>query len=122
MTDLSTKQIVFTKYLSHLLSQFYEVPIVLGEAWRSKETCRLYLKQGKGISSSLHQSRLAIDLNVLKNGVLSLDKNDYEPLGSYWKSLPERFPASIPIITRWGGDFSSLKDIFHFSIEHNGIR
>lgn len=122
MTDLSKKQIVFTKYLAHLLIKFYEDGICLGEAWRSEETCALYAKEGKGIKNSAHLNRLAIDLLLKKDGQISTDKNDYLPLGIYWKKLPIIFPASISIETVWGGDFQTLNDPFHFSIEHNGIR
>lgn len=122
MSDLKRKQIIFTKYLSHLLSQFYETDIVLGESWRSPETCALYEKEGKGISNSCHQVRLAQDLIVVRNGTPSNELSDYLPLALYWKQLPQIFPADIQIVTAWGGDFKTFSDPYHFSIEHNGTR
>lgn len=122
MSDLVKKQIIFTKYLSHLLSQFYETQIVLGEAWRSEETCELYEKEGKGIKNSCHRVRLAIDLIVMKNGTPSNDVSDYLPLAQYWKQLPTIFPADTAIVTCWGGDFKTLSDPYHFSIDYNGTR
>lgn len=123
MTDLVRKQIVFVHYLGHLFDKFCTTNITVGEFWRSDETCAMYAKAGKGIRFSLHQLRLAADLQLRKlDGRESNDREDYLPLGEYWKSLPKLYPADIPIVTCWGGDFKSLKDIYHFSIEHGGVR
>lgn len=67
----------------------------LGEAYRTEEQAELYAKQGKGIKNSLHRKRLAIDLNLFKDGIYQ-DKSDaYEFAGSFWYSLhPDN---------RWGG-------------------
>lgn len=55
---------------------------------------------------SFHYKRLAIDLNLFKNGQYLVNTSDHEPLGKYWKSLD-------PMCT-WGGDFSDL-DGNHYS-------
>lgn len=122
MTELVKKQIIFSRYLSLLISQFYDCQITLGEAWRSAETCALYEKEGRGVAHSCHMLRLAVDLNIWVGNSLSEDINIYRRLGEAWKELPQLFPDVIPVRTCWGGDFQSLCDIFHFSIEHNGVR
>lgn len=67
---------------------------------------------GTGIVKTLHGLKLAVDLNVFRNGDWA-EKFDYMMLARYWKTLdPEN---------RWGGDFSKA-DIYHFSIEHEGIK
>ncbi len=125
MTELVRKQIIFSRYVSILISQFHDSHITMGEAWRSPETCALYAKEGKGISQSCHMLRLAIDLILWVDGKVSTDINDYRRLGEYWKELPQFFPDVIPIQTCWGGDFKNCAcagDIYHFSIEHLGAR
>lgn len=122
MSDLLLKQVIFTRYLGRLLDEFFEETITIGEAWRSSETCALYAKEGKGISHSCHELRLAIDLNLFVKGVLSNEKKDYEMLADYWKELPQLYPDAIEIETCWGGDFNSLCDMYHFSILHNGVK
>lgn len=122
MTELVQKQIIFSRYISILISQFYDQRITLGEAWRSPETCSLYEKEGKGIKDSCHILRLALDLNLWVDGKVSNDINHYRRLGEAWKEIPQLFPDTLPIVTCWGGDFKSLCDIYHFSIEHGGVR
>lgn len=126
--SLIEKQFVFARNFSMMVH--FAQPnhrITYGEFWRSKETCELYAKEGKGIKNSCHELRLAADINlwIIRSGqlitppvyTLSLFKDDYEYLGMYWKAL------STPEYTCcWGGDFHSLCDFFHFSIEHNGVR
>ncbi len=116
MLTLVDKQLVFSKLIAKLI---YLTPcdIQMGEAWRSAETCALYAKEGKGIKNSCHQMRLALDLNVWVNGKLSNKKEDYQLLGDTWKSFSENEFTCV-----WGGDFKSLSDFYHFSIEHNGSR
>jgi hypothetical protein len=56
---------------------------------------------------SLHYVRLAIDLNLFKNGLYLQATKDHEPLGVYWESLGGS----------WGGRFG---DGNHYSLEHEG--
>lgn len=118
MTDLVVKQIAFVRYVGQLFAAFPALNITFGEAWRSDETCALYAKEGKGVEFSCHELRLAVDL-VLRNGdgAVSNNKSDYQPLADMWMSL-----GADGIKTCWGGDFTTLDDFYHFSIEHNGVR
>ena len=53
---------------------------------------------------SFHPDRLAIDLNLFKDGKYLMETEDHRPLGEYWKSLGGT----------WGGDFKR-KDGNHYS-------
>jgi hypothetical protein len=55
---------------------------------------------------SLHYARLAIDLNLFRDGKYLSNTEDHVPLGEYWKSLHPN--------CRWGGDFSDVKDGNHY--------
>lgn len=85
--------------------------LTLGEAYRTAEQAALNASKGSGISNSLHTIRLAIDLNLFKQGVYQTDSAAYEPLGVFWESLGGS----------WGGRFRK-PDGNHFSLEHEGVR
>ena len=114
---LREKQSVFSVLVAKLMLEAdrrgYE--ITLGEAWRPPEMAELYAKQGKGIKNSLHTQRLAIDLNLFKDGVYLGRSEAYRPLGEWWEaqSLKDRYDCC------WGGRFG---DGNHFSISHGGRR
>ena len=91
----------------------YEV--TLGEAWRTPEQAALDAQHGTGIKDSVHCQRLAIDLNLFKDGLWLSDDSTgaFRQLGEWWKSLgPDHC---------WGGDFSGLVDLDHFSITPDGV-
>lgn len=68
-------------------------------------------KVGYGDAKSCHKLRLALDLNLFKDGVYLTETKSHEPLGIYWESLHP--------LCRWGGRF---KDGNHYSLEHNGMK
>lgn len=95
--------------LQHITEKGYT--FTYGEAMRSQEQAEIYAKQGKGILDSLHCKRLAIDINLFKDGVYLQDSKSYELFGSFWESLS---PCN-----RWGGRFkkpdgSKFCDSNHF--------
>lgn len=118
--DLLHKQFIFTSLTARLIlfanQQGYF--LTYGETYRPKETAELYASQGKGIADSLHTLRLAIDLNLFRNGSLLTTRADYYFLGDFWESLSE---PNSGIVCCWGGNFPKC-DADHFSIEHNGIK
>lgn len=64
-----------------------------------------------GIVHSVHRLRLAVDLNLFKDGKYLDDTADYLPFGTWWKAQnPE---------ARWGGDWG---DADHFSFEYQGVK
>ena len=78
--------------------------VTLGDAWRNTR----YPHPGSH-ERSLHHKRLAIDLNLFKDGKYLRKTMDYLPLGEYWESIGGS----------WGGRFS---DGNHFSLEHGGMK
>lgn len=108
---LGEKQREFPLMVAALITWAYEhgYEITFGEAYRTPEQAALNAANGSGVANSLHTQRLAIDLNLFKDGVYLTDTKDHEPLGLEW----ERLGGS------WGGRFG---DGNHYSIEHGGIR
>lgn len=78
-----------------------------GELFRTPDQQQIYVKTGRSKTlQSNHLRRLAIDLNFVRGGQLCYDKALLEPLGQFWESLHPK--------NRWGGHFSSFKDMPHF--------
>lgn len=86
--------------------------LTFSEAYRSPQEAAINASTGAGIANSLHCMRLAIDLNLFKDGVLLESVADYRPLGDFWKTLNP--------LARWGGDFKR-PDSDHFSLTFGGI-
>jgi hypothetical protein len=72
-----------------------------------------FVSDGVHMPSSLHYTRLAIDLNLFIRGVYITRSDDmaWIDLGSFWKGLD---PSCS-----WGGDFG---DANHFSVTFGGRR
>ena len=106
---LGQKQRKFTRMVADLIVWAYDqgYELTFGEAWRTPEQAALNAKSGKGISNSLHGDRLALDLNLFKNGVFLTTTEDHRPLGEFWESIGGA----------WGGRFN---DGNHYSLEHEG--
>lgn len=111
---LREQQSLFVKlmveFIEWVYAQGYE--LTFGETWRSPQEAEIQAQSGAGIRHTLHTERLAIDLNLFKNGVLLSEKADYQPLGDKWKSMHP--------LARWGGDFRRV-DADHFSLEWQGV-
>jgi hypothetical protein len=60
------------------------LPVTFGDAFRDP---RLHgaigVKQGYGSANSCHKLRLAVDLNIIKDGKIA-PESDYEKLQNYW--------------------------------------
>ena len=110
---LGQKQRLFTLNVAKLILKAYEMgyELTFGEAYRTPEQAELYANAGMGIKNSLHTQRLAIDLNLFKDGIYQTDSISYKRIGEYWESLNKGFI--------WGGRF---KDGNHFSFMHNGVK
>lgn len=113
---LREKQSLFVRLVARLIEHAYAsgYELTFAEAYRTPAQAAIYAARGAGIKDSLHCDRLAIDLNLFKDGVYLTKSEDYKPLGDFWKTLD---PACS-----WGGDFISRPDGNHFSITHNGVR
>jgi len=113
---LGQKQRLFPLLVTALIKQIYTLGLEMtfGETYRTPEQAALNEKRGLGIANSLHIKRLAIDINLFKDGIYLTNCDDYAVLGTFWKSLHP--------LARWGGDFTNLKDGGHFSLEHEGVK
>ena len=87
---LRQKQTEFAKVVPLLINKAFEMgyEVTLGDAYRDPR-CPY------GSKSSKHKRRLAIDLNLFKDGKYLTGTDDHEPLGEYWESI-----GGI-----WGGRF-----------------
>lgn len=121
---LHEKQATFSQLSASLIKQAatlgYEV--TLGEAWRSEVVAKYmptkwYADHGKGIEDSLHILRLAIDLNLFKDGKLLTRSEEYKALGEWWEKQ-----STKDYRCTWGGRFKKLPDGNHFSLENEGVK
>lgn len=98
------------RLIEKALSLGYEV--TLGDAYRDP---RLHgamgVKLGYGHKSSGHKIRLAIDLNLFKNGEYLEGTEAHRELGTWWETQHPK--------ARWGGRFA---DGNHYSFEYEGVR
>jgi hypothetical protein len=106
---LGEKQRLFSKMVAELILWAYGegFELTFGEAYRTPEQAALNAAKGKGIRKSLHCDRLAVDLNLFKNGKYLSRTEDHEPLGTFWEGLGGT----------WGGRFG---DGNHYSLSHGG--
>ena len=85
--SLVTKQQQFAISIAKLIiyAESIGLPVTFGDAYRDP---RLHgatgNKQGYGAANSCHKLRLAVDLNIIKDGKIS-PISDYEKLQKYWR-------------------------------------
>lgn len=109
---LGQKQRKFTFMVCQLIQFAYDkgYELTFGDAFRDPRLFgQLGEKKGYGKSSSNHKQRLAVDLNLFKDGKYLTETSDHQVLGEYWESIGGS----------WGGRFN---DGNHYSLEHNGYR
>ena len=101
---LGEKQRKFSLMVATLIAWAYEngYEITFGDAYRDERV-------PYGHKSSLHKVRLAIDLNLFKDGEYLVETNDHTPLGEYWESIGGT----------WGGRFN---DGNHYSLTYRGMK
>lgn len=100
---LRDKQHEFALLVAQLIQEAERLgfTVTLGEAWRSPEEARRLHHEGKGIRHSQHTKRLAIDLNLFRNGQYLSDTEAHQPLGIWWEAH-----STDEYRCRWGGRFS----------------
>lgn len=109
---LREKQSKFTRMVADLLIKAYDLgyEITLGDAYRDPRVHGgIGVRMGYGHPKSCHKLRLAIDLNLFKDGVFLQTTNDHKELGEWWESQGGT----------WGGRFN---DANHYSLEHEGMK
>lgn len=101
---IGQKQKIFVKMVSQLINYIYSkgYECSFGHALRCND-CKI------GKKNSNHKIRLAIDLNLFKDGKYYPKTEDHKEFGQYWESMGGS----------WGGRF---QDGGHYSIEHNGMK
>lgn len=90
MGGYNKQQFEFTYAVSQLIQFAYMngYTLSMGDAW-SKPEYEAHSRDSK------HYNRLAIDLNLFKDGKFLQETSDHEPLGRFWESIGGT----------WGGDF-----------------
>lgn len=114
MKTLREKQSEFAAFAARLILQASAMgfEVTLGDAFRDP---RLHGAPGEtrgyGAARSCHKLRLAIDLNLFKDGKFLEGSESHRPLGEWWEA---QHPHA-----RWGGRFN---DGNHYSFEHEGMK
>jgi hypothetical protein len=105
---LGDKQRLFALLVGKLILEAYYqgYQLTFGETWRSPEEA-----ERRGFANSNHTRRLAIDLNLFKDGEYLTRTEDHQELGEWWEQQHE--------LCRWGGRFN---DGNHYSLEHEGVQ
>jgi hypothetical protein len=81
-----------------------EYQVSLGDCYRDPRLHGTFgIKKGYGAAKSFHKKRLAIDINLFKDGKYLDDTESHREFGEFWKSIGGT----------WGGDF---KDGNHYSL------
>jgi hypothetical protein len=107
---LGQKQRRFTRMIADLIIWAYGngYELTFGDAYRDP---RVHGKMGEalgyGHKNSNHKARLAVDLNLFKDGKYLDTTAAHYPIGKHWESMGGT----------WGGRFS---DGNHYSLEHEG--
>lgn len=100
-------QMDFAAAIPRLIDKAIELgyEVTLGDAYRDPRLHGEYgVKGGYGAAKSFHKLRLAIDLNLFKDGVFCQGTDDHAKLGAWWEAT---YPKAC-----WGGHF---KDGNHYS-------
>jgi hypothetical protein len=98
------------KLIEHAILCGYEV--TLGDAYRDPRVHGdMGTKLGYGHAHSVHKLRLALDLNLFKDGEFLEGTDAHKFLGEWWE---KQHP-----LARWGGRF---QDGNHYSFEWKGMK
>jgi len=109
---LRKKQRLFSRLIAELIIWAYEqgYEVSVGDAYRDPRAFgEVGVSKGYGRARSNHKSRLAMDLNLFKDGKYLDKTEDHGPVGAKWESMHP--------LCRWGGRFN---DGNHYSLEHEG--
>ena len=109
---LRQKQSRFVSMLGDLLDYAHDsgYEVTLGDAYRDPRVHGEFgIKKGYSAARSCHKLRLAIDLNLFRDGRYLSSTESHRPIGEFWEMLGGS----------WGGRWG---DGNHYSIEHNGVK
>lgn len=113
---LIEKQALFATLVARLILRAGDLGFAptLAEAYRSPQEQDRLFREGRTrarAGTSAHQLRLALDLNLFRDGRLLTSTKDHLPLGTWWE-------AQHPLC-RWGGRWG---DGNHYSMQHGKIQ
>lgn len=114
METLRQKQSRFALQAARLIIKARQLgfDVTLGDAYRDPRVHgALGVRKSYSHPKSAHKVRLAIDLNLFRNGEFLDATDDHRLLGEWWEAQGQDH--------RWGGRFD---DGNHYSIEHEGIK
>ena len=100
---LSEVQQNFALHISYLIIHINALDnrrysCTFGDAYRDPRVHgELGYKESYSSANSKHKQRLAVDLNLFKDGAYQGSTEAHRPFGDYWKAL---HPDNV-----WGGDF-----------------
>ena len=109
---LGQKQRRFGRMVAQLLNKLHELgyEYTWGDAYRDPRVHGDFgVKKGYSAKSSVHKVRLAVDLNLFKDGKYLTKTEDHRPLGEFWESIGGT----------WGGRWN---DGNHYSLPHQGCK
>ena len=112
--SLGNEQRRFTLCVAKLIIWAYDngYEITLGDAYRDPRLHgHIGFKEGYGHARSNHKQRLAIDLNLFKDGEYLASTAAHRPLGEFWETLDDK--------ASWGGFYN---DGNHYSYKYGGMR
>lgn len=101
----------FARMVARLLDQAHALgfEVTLGDAYRDPRVFGpMGQRLGYGESRSAHKQRLAIDLNLFRDGRYLTATAEHRPLGEWWEAQGGT----------WGGRFN---DGNHYSLRFGGI-
>lgn len=109
-------QSIFARNVARLIlwceKEKYEV--TFGEVQRDPAWQAQLCAAGKSkVKLGYHNSRLAVDLNLFRDGTFATHTSEYEPLGIFWESLD---PLNV-----WGGRWENFPDANHFEMRAPGV-
>lgn len=111
---LRQKQVKFAQMVAALIARAFELgyEVTLGDAYRDPRVHgEVGESKGYGHPKSCHKIRLAIDLNLFREGVYLQGEKGYKELGEWWELQGGT----------WGGRFSQ-SDPNHYSLSWEGMK
>ena len=112
--SLGKRQELFMRLLPRLIDKAHQLGFQLrgGDLFRDPRV-HGYMGEKKSYShkNSCHKLKLAIDLNLFKDGHFLQTTEAHQELGEWWEQQHD--------LCRWGGRFSN-PDGNHYSITYNG--
>lgn len=111
---LGDRQKAFAKLVPRLIDKAHDLgyEVTLGDAYRDPRVHgNVGEKKSYSSANSVHKDKLAIDLNLFKNGKYLTSTEDHRKLGEWWEKQHE--------LARWGGRFKNA-DGNHYSFEWQG--